>query len=136
MKALFTIVPVGGIFETVNKTSKVIEEESPFVCKSDFIKILKICIKFGVFLFNGEDYCQHESLTMGSPLRAVMPSLFMELLQRQHYLHPWPRKALWGWYIEDILVVSHANTNITNLLQRLTRVADKFQLEVESECEG
>ena len=48
------------------------------VPKDDFIKLVEMCIKFGCFEFQVEEYTQINGLAMGSPMSAVLANLYME----------------------------------------------------------
>ncbi|XP_076037188.1 uncharacterized protein LOC143022726 [Oratosquilla oratoria] len=70
VKALFTSVPKEGAMEAVKEAvDKISENELP-VSKSDYIKLISLCVSFDPFTFSGNVYRQHQGLAMGSPLSA------------------------------------------------------------------
>ncbi|XP_076039302.1 uncharacterized protein LOC143024390 [Oratosquilla oratoria] len=71
VKALFTSVPKEGAMEAVKEAvDKISENELP-VSKSDYIKLISLCVSFDPFTFSGKVYRQHQGLAMGSPLSAL-----------------------------------------------------------------
>ena len=92
-----------------------------------------LCVRFGVFTFNGEEYVQHKGLAMGSPLSAVLASLYMETLEADHYIRIMGRNCTWYRYVDDVLVVVPNKTNIENKLRMLNNVQSDIQFTVEEE---
>ncbi|XP_076052764.1 uncharacterized protein LOC143032181 [Oratosquilla oratoria] len=114
VKALFTRVPEGGAMKAVKEAVNKISENEVPVSKSDYIKLISICISFYPFTFNGKVYRQHQRLAMGSPLSAVMASLFMELLERDEYIKTMGRNSTWCRYVDDVISIYPRGTNIAN----------------------
>ncbi|XP_076037070.1 uncharacterized protein LOC143022641 isoform X2 [Oratosquilla oratoria] len=59
------------------------------------MKLVSMCVNFGSFTFEGEEFLQHNGLAMGSPLSAVAACLFMEVQEKDHYSHMVGRRPIW-----------------------------------------
>ena len=104
--------------------------------RQDFIDMVALCVGFGAFTFNNQEYVQHKGLAMGSPLSAVLANLFMETLEVDHYFRILGRNCSWLRYVDDILVVVPVNVNIDNKLRMLNNVHSDIHFTVEEEREG
>ena len=102
VKSLFTNVPVDGAIEAVRTVITNMEEENLPLPKRDYMKLISLCVKFGPFTFNGQEYHQHNGLPMGSPLSPVMACLFMKVLETEKFLNIIGRNSTWVRYIDDI----------------------------------
>ena len=74
------------------------------------------CVKFGAFMFDGQEYRQQEGLAMGSPLSAVMASLFVEKLEAEHYTQVIGLEAAWYRYVDDVLVILPQQADLDHTL--------------------
>ena len=81
VKVLFTNVPVEGAMEAVRRAINNMNDDELPVTKEDYVQLVSLCVRFRAFTFDGEEYRQHRGLAMGSPLSAVMASLYMEVLE-------------------------------------------------------
>ncbi|XP_076036001.1 uncharacterized protein LOC143021963 [Oratosquilla oratoria] len=93
--ALFTHVSVEGALIAAKEAIGSMDDQDLPVGKNDLLKLISLCIKFGPFMFNNEEYCQIRGLAMGSPLSAVLASLYMEVLERDHYMKMIGRGTHW-----------------------------------------
>ena len=73
---------------------------------------------------------------MGSPLSAVMASLYMEVLENEHYRHIISGNSKWFRYVDDVLMITSYRTNTENLKDRLNQVNQNIQFTVEEEING
>ena len=105
------------------------------VNKMCYLKLVSLCVSYGCFTFNDEEYVQHRGLAMGSPLSAVMASLYMESLERDRFLRIIGRGASWFRYVDDVLVIVPEKTNMNNKLRMLNEVNDYIQFTVEEEVD-
>ena len=136
VKALFTNVPVEDALEVVQEVVDSMEEEDLPIPKPDYVKLLSLCAKFNSFVYNSQEYQQHNGLPMGSPLSPVMSCLFMEKLERENFLRIMGRNVIWVRYVDDVLAIISKNANIDNKLRLLNNVHHKIQFTVEKENNG
>ena len=136
VKALFTNVPVEGALGVVQEVVDDMEEEDLPLPKLDYVKLLSLCANFNPFVYDKQEYQQHNGLPMGSPLSPVMSCLFMEKLERENFLRIIGRNATWVRYVDDVLVVISKNANIDNKLRMLNSVHHRIQFTVEKEESG
>ena len=85
VKSLFTNVPVDDALVAIEQVMKSINDEDLPIPKEDYLKLVKLCMKFGCFSYNDEEYVQISGLAMGSPLSPVAACLFMESLDDAHF---------------------------------------------------
>ena len=62
VKALFTNVPVDGAMRAVQKVVDDIDVDDLPLPKLDFIKQIALCTKFSPFIYNQQEYFQHNGL--------------------------------------------------------------------------
>ncbi|XP_045108045.1 uncharacterized protein LOC123502840 [Portunus trituberculatus] len=136
VKALFTNVPVVGAMKAVQKVIESVSESELPVNKTDYIKLVSLCVKFGCFTFDDEEFVQHRGLAMGSPLSAVMASLYMELLESESLVRVMGSESLWFRYVDDIIVIMPTDTNVNDKLCKLNEVNEHIQFTVEEEVNG
>ncbi|XP_045137175.1 uncharacterized protein LOC123519735 [Portunus trituberculatus] len=136
VKALFTNVPVVGAMKAVQKVIESVSESELPVNKTDYIKLVSLCVKFGCFTFGEEEFVQHRGLAMGSPLSAVMASLYMELLESESLVRVMGSESLWFRYVDDIIVIMPTDTNVNDKLCKLNEVNEHIQFTVEEEVNG
>ena len=136
VKSLFTNVPIDGAISAVKKVIERTNEKELPINKNDYMKLVEMCMRFGSFSFNNCEYRQHEGLPMGSPLSAVTACLFMEVLEKEHYSKIISSDTKWYRYVDDCLIITHKDTDIEALLQRMNNVNNKIQLTVENESNG
>ena len=136
VKSLFTNVSVSGALEAVEKVLEKNSDECFPVNKSDYMKLVKLCVEYNSFSFNHSEYKQHEGLAMGSPLSAVMACLYIEKLESEHFLKTIPRNSKWLRYVDDVLVISSAKTDFQALLKRLNKINGNIQFTLEEENNG
>lgn len=133
VKALFTNVPVEGAIQAVSRVVESINAEELPVPKHDYLKLISLCVKFGAFVFNGEEYRQHRGLSMGSALSPVMACLYMETLETDSFNRIMGRGSKWYRYVDDVLVIIPKNTNTENKVRMLNSVNPDIQFTVEEE---
>ena len=136
VKALFTNVPVDGAMEAVKRVVDNTDENDLPVNKRDYMKLISMCVGFGAFIFNENEYRQHRGLAMGSPLSAVLACLYMEMLESDSFLRIMGRGCTWLRYVDDVLVVMPEQTNVDNKLRMLNNVNNDIQFTVEMENEN
>ena len=102
--------------------------------RQDFLELIELCVRFGPFSFEGNEYIQVEGLAMGSPLAAVLAQLAMEVLERDHLIPLAGKNITWLRYVDDILAIVPQRLDTSALLERLNHVHPtvKFTLERET----
>ena len=136
VKSLFTNVSVEGALKAIKTVVDNIDADQLPWPKSDYLKLLAMCMNFGGFKFNSEEYFQHSGLAMGSPLSPVAACLFMEWLEKHHYQGIMGRDVIWARYVDDILVVVPKSMNLEDELSALNTVDSKIQFTLEKEKQG
>lgn len=81
MISLFTNVPGKGATDPVKRVVNDMNEEELPLRKADYIKVVSLCVKYGSFAFENEEFYQHDGLSMGSPVSAGMACLFLEFIR-------------------------------------------------------
>ena len=136
VKSLFTNVPVDGALKAIKSVvEKIIPEQLPLP-KADFLKLIDLCMNFGGFKFNGNEYTQHSGLAMGSPLSPVAACLYMEWLEKHHFKEIMGREVIWVRYVDDVLAVVPKTMNLEAKLNELNSVDTKIQFTLEKENRG
>ena len=72
---------------------------------------------------------------MGSPLSPVLSCLYMESLEKLHYLDIVGRSNTWLRYVDDVLVVINRRCKLDQVLDRLNSIEPKIQFTMEQESE-
>ena len=132
VKSLFTNVSVDGAMRALRKVLDLADVELP-VPKEDYIKLVGLCVKFGSFEFQGEEYTQINGLAMGSPLSAVLANLYMELLEKEDYLPILGDSVSMFRYVDDMIAFIPDETNVEDLLGELNGVEPAIQFTCEEE---
>lgn len=72
---------------------------------------------------------------MGSPLSAVMASLFMETLESDRYKDISGRRSAWLCYTDNILLITPGRVDLDDILRKVSGVHPKIQFTTEEEDE-
>ena len=105
--------------------------------KSQFKKLLEVCVKDNNFIFNGEHYVQHEGFAMGSPLSAPMANIFLS----HHEINwlndcPWAFKPLlYRRYVDDTFLVFRKREHVDLFCDYLNGKHPNIQFTKEYESE-
>ena len=134
--ALFTNVPVEGALSAIKKVVNVMDDATLPLPKARYLEMIKICMEFGCFSFNGVEYVQHSGLAMGSPLSPVGACLYMEDLEQSEFLEIIGTDSLWLRYVDDVLAVVPKDLDIEQTLTSLNAVNPKIQFTAELEHEN
>ena len=136
VKSLFTNVPIDGALKAIKSVVEKISPEQLTLPKADYLKLIDLCMNFGGFKFNGNEYTQHSGLAMGSPLSPVAACLYMEWLEKHHFKDIMGREVIWVRYVDDVLVVVPKTMNLEAKLNELNSVDTKIQFTLEKENRG
>ncbi|XP_076029151.1 uncharacterized protein LOC143017999, partial [Oratosquilla oratoria] len=131
--SLFTNVSIEGALKAAREVVSNMRDEDLPLGKEDFLKLISLCVRFGSFVFNDEEFFQCRGLAMGSPLSAVLASLYMELLERDHFVNVMGQDSTWMRYVDDVLVVAPRETNLNEKLNRLNGIEQDIQFTMEHE---
>ena len=112
VKSLFTNVPVSGAIKAIEKALLSIPDDYLPLPKKDYLSLIKLCLNFNPFVFDNEEYVQHEGLAMGSPLSPVAACLFMEMLENEEYGKIMGEDTTWFRYVDDILIITPEDTDL------------------------
>ena len=55
VKSLFTNVPIDGAIAAVRRAVDILDDDDLPLPKDDFIKLIELCVRYGVFKFNGDE---------------------------------------------------------------------------------
>ena len=132
VKALFTNVPVEGALSAIENVVDAMDDDDLPLPKADYIKMVKLCMNFGCFSFNGEEYVQKSGLAMGSPLSPVAACLYMETLEESNFFEIMGRDTIWMRYIDDVLAVVPKDTDLDKKLVQLNEVNEEYSLRLRT----
>ena len=79
VKSLFTNVLVDDALRVIKSVVDRMDADQLPIAKSDYFKLVTLCMKFGGFVFDSCEYVQHSGLAMGSPLSPVAACLYIML---------------------------------------------------------
>ena len=133
VKSLFTNVPSDGAITAMKEVLETVDDVELPLPRPDFITAVTMCVNFGSLEFNGEEFNQYDGLAMGSPLSPVLACLYMESLEKRHYLRIAGQHSTWLRYVDDVLLVTNQRCNLNNMLEKLNAVNGKIQFTVERE---
>ncbi|XP_076055136.1 telomerase reverse transcriptase-like [Oratosquilla oratoria] len=131
--SLFTNVSIEGALEAAKEVVNGMNDEDLPLSKGDYLKLISLCVKFGSFIFNNEEYFQCRGLAMRSPLSCVLASLYMEVLERDHFTNIMGQDTTWLWYVDDVLAITPRETDLSNKLNMLNRIESNIQFTMEQE---
>lgn len=136
VKSLFTNVPIKEALEaTAQAATKLDPQNLPLPFES-YMALIALCTNFGAFKFLDEEYHQHSGLPMGSPLSPVLAGLFMESLEKKHYLKTCGTGVFWKRYVDDILIIANRRKDLKQLLASLNEAHPSIQFTLEEEKDG
>ena len=131
--SLFTRVPVDEALAAARRALDLNPDLDLPVPADIFMKLVEICVRFGAFEFESEEYEQIDGLPMGSPLSGVLANLFMETLEADHYLGIVGAHALWIRYADDVTLLVAVRVVTDDLAARLNAVYPWIQFTWEKE---
>ena len=131
--SLYTRVPVDEALAAAKRVLDTIPETDLPIEADIFMKLVEMCVRFGCFEFNDEEYEQIDGLPMGSPLSGVLANLFMETLEEEHYLGIVGAHAIWVRYADDVTILIAVRVDTEELLNRINSVHPRIQFTLEEE---
>ena len=136
VKSLFTNVPVDGSMKAVERTVQKIPDDQLPVPRHYYVKLIKLCVQFNSFQFEGTEYEQITGLAMGSPLSPVLAQLYMEVLENDHYKKILGPNVIFYRYVDDYVLLVPRRMNLQVMLVKLNAVDPAIQLTLEEEENG
>ena len=85
VKSLFTNVSVDCALEAIKSVVANIDLDLLPLPKDDYLKLIAMCLNFGGFQFDSDEYRQDSGLAMGLSLSLVAACLYMEWLEKHHF---------------------------------------------------
>ena len=133
--SLFTNVPVKDCFKVIEN---IIKEGTVSVdIDGDLLlKLLDVCVCDIQFLFNSKYYNQIDGIAMGSPLGPILANIFVGYIEKQIFQTDNKGIAIYGRYVDDILVGATSFDCMNHLADRLNAVHANIKFTVEFEVEG
>lgn len=136
VKALFTNVPIEGAIKAIEKALTTVSSDNLPLPKNDYLALVRLCLKFNPFVFNDEEYAQHEGLAMGSPLSPVAACLFMEILEQDQLVKIMGPGTSWFRYVDDVLVIVPKDQDLNEKLHQINTVHSNIEFTLEEELNG
>ena len=127
VKALFTSVPIQP---TLNTTQNLLEDDKDLhkrttMSVKNIITLLEFCLKSTYFTFQGRHFEQQEGAAMGSPISAIVASLYMEGFEAKAISSSPHPPYLWKRFVDDTFTIimssekerflAHLNTIDSNI---------------------
>ena len=109
------------------------KDSLPLPKKKDYLALVKSCLNFDPFVFNNEEYAQHQGLAMGSPLSPVASCLLMEMLEKEKFTKIMGNDTRWYRYVDDVFIVAPKDMDLVGKLQELNQVHDRIKFILEEE---
>ncbi|XP_076055141.1 uncharacterized protein LOC143033534 [Oratosquilla oratoria] len=134
--ALFTIVSMEGVLEAVKRVVANINDDTLPVPKTDYIKLISMCVEFKSFTFNNNEYKQLRGLAMRGPVSAMIANLYIEISEANIYMNIMVRGSTWLRYVDHAIVILLIYANVENRLRRLKGVSKDIQFTIEIERKG
>ena len=135
VESLFTNIPLDETIEIVTK--KVFEKSTQVngLSRTDFKKLLTLCTKGTVFLFNGKYYRQKDGVAMGSPLGPALANAFL-CHHESEWLEDCPLSfapVFFARYVDDIFVLLRSKEHTAKLAQYLSSKHPNIKFTFEEE---
>ncbi|GAB0097133.1 hypothetical protein DMENIID0001_127340 [Sergentomyia squamirostris] len=132
--ALFTNVPINMIEQEVERRYDEVSTHTT-INKIDFMKILKLCLTSGYFVFQGEYYTQIDGVAMGSPISPITADIVMQHILDTAMDRTTLRVGFIKKYVDDLLVSVHRD-DVDSILGEFNGVHPKIQFTMEREENG
>ena len=136
VSALFTNVPVDEALEAAERVVDGICADDLPLRKDRYLELIRHCVQFTAFEFQGEEYQQDYGMAMGSPLSAVLACLFMEVLESESIIPRLPQGSTWLRYVDDTWVALPQDCDTEAVLQSLNAIHPSIKFTMEKENNG
>ena len=135
--SLFTNVPVRETIDIVLNSLYEGQETVHNICKSQFKKLLELCVSDNHFIFNGEHFIQHEGFAMGSPLSASMANIFLCYHERK-WLQDCPqdfKPLFYRRYVDDTFMIFKKKEHVDQFFNYINEKHRNIKFTKENENE-
>ena len=131
VKSLFTNVPLDDVLSFL---PEVLGSSIEGIPVSNFVDLIKLCVKDSYFNYNGQFYSQVFGMSMGNPLSPVLANLYMEFFETRLLSRIKEDYIVWYRYMDDILCLWPCNKDVDEFLIELNTLSPtiKFTIETES----
>jgi hypothetical protein len=135
--SLFTNVPLDYTIDIILDRIYRKKEIDLAISEKDLKKLLNLCTKENVFMFDGNLYQQVDGVAMGSPLGPLLANIFMANVEDLFFKSSLNSGiASWTRFVDDIFVIFDSiNPNIDNILKFLNNIHPNILFTVERESE-
>ena len=136
--SLFTNIPVDETIEIISNhifASCIYFEGFD---RSQFIKLLSLCVKNCHFIFHGRIYQQIDGVAMGSPLGPLFANIFMSFHEKS-WLYNCPsifKPILYRRYVDDCFLLFRSLDHVPLFLNYLNRQHPNISFTSELEKDG
>ena len=101
VESLFTKVPVDDVLTFLLNKLQPYEDHFP-VGLGKTIELVRLCVTYNVFSFNGNFYKQKFGCSMGNPISPLLANLYMEYFETVLLSPIKPSNMIWFRYVDDI----------------------------------
>ena len=135
VESLFTIVPLDYTINLILERIYQDKELDILIPEHDLKRLLELCTKDNIFLFNGLLYQQIDGVAMGSPLGPLLANVFMSHVEKLLFNSELKKEVnFWVRYVDDIFVIfDKVNPNINSILAFLNNIHRNIKFTVEHE---
>ncbi|PIC32476.1 hypothetical protein B9Z55_012791 [Caenorhabditis nigoni] len=135
VEALYTNIDNKAAYEAVVAKLKKHATEIQWygVSYSHLTMLLKSCLDFNGFQFDGTLYEQKRGLAMGSRLAPVLAVLYMDIIETPSKAYP---TTIFRRYIDDYVVIAESQDTLDNIFTCLNNQATHIRLTREKPKEG
>ena len=134
--SLFTQIPTDATIEIILKEAYKNPRLTRFhgLKRPDLKRLLEICTKESLFLFNGEFYDQVDGVSMDSPLGPLMANAFMCDLETK-VMNELKKLGVVKWlrYVDDIFAIVDNEQQVEKILSFLNSIDHNIKFTVEHE---
>ena len=130
VESLFTKVPVDETLEFVKRKLPDWDLDLP-VDNQTFVKLLELCVKDNVFVYDNNFYRQKYGMSMGSPLSPVLCNIFMEYFETELMSNICDLK--WLRYVDDLFLVWPEDQDFDIFFHRLNNLHPTIKFKYEWE---
>ena len=135
VESLFTNIPTDSTINLILERVYKNKEIDIMIPEHELKKLLNLCIKDNIFLFDGSLYQQVDGVAMGSPLGPLLANIFMAYVANLLFKSNLNEEiGFWARYVDDVLVIfNKINPKINDILLSINNVHPNNKFTVENE---
>jgi len=139
VSSLFTSIPISETIEII--LSKLYSSDQSVYSnlnRKDFRKLLELCTKDNIFIFNGDMYKQIDGAPMGGCVSPSLAEIFMSHHER-HWLDDCPtefKPVLYRRYVDDTFLLFKSAQHVPLFLQYVNSKHESINFTCEVELDG